>query len=112
MHRPELEPTRATAARLFRCRNEPASGRKAGVNGTRHFILICAAVLILTAIALALLLGFGELGIGVHGGIALALGVLLTMAMAMGLMGLMFLSSRSGRDDEAHASWRHPDQDQ
>ena len=81
------------------------------MNESRHFILICAAVLIVTAIALALLLGFGELGIGVHGGIALTLGVLVTIAIAMGLMGLMFLSSRSGRDDEAHASWRHPDED-
>ena len=72
---------------------------------TRNFILICAGILAATAIALALLLGCGELGIGLHGGIALVLGVMLTMAIAMGLMGLMFLSSRSGRDEAAHSSW-------
>jgi hypothetical protein len=78
---------------------------------TRRFILICAGILMATALALALLLGFGQLGIGVHGAIALVLGVLLTMAIAMGLMGLMFLSSRSGRDDEAHSSWGDPHSD-
>ena len=78
---------------------------------TRRFILICAGILLATALALALLLGFGQLGIGVHGAIALVLGVLLTMAIAMGLMGLMFLSSRSGRDDEAHSSWVDPHSD-
>jgi hypothetical protein len=78
---------------------------------TRNFILICAGILVVTAVGLALLLGFGELGIGLHGAIALVLGVMLTMAIAMGLMGLMFLSSRSGRDDAAHSSWdeRGPD---
>ena len=78
---------------------------------TRRFIVICAGILLATALGLALLLGFGQLCIGVHGAIALLLGVLLTMAMAMGLMGLMFLSSRSGRDDEAHSSWSDPHSD-
>jgi hypothetical protein len=72
---------------------------------TRNFILICLSILAATAVAIALLLAFGELGLGLHGSIALVLGVLVTMAIAMGLMGLMFLSSRSGRDDQAHASW-------
>ena len=31
------------------------------------------------------------------------------MAIAMALMGLMFLSSRSGRDEHAHAAWRQRD---
>lgn len=75
----------------------------------RLFGLICAGILAGTAAALALLIGFGDLGLGVHGAIALALGVLVTMAIAMGLMGLMFLSSRSGRDEEAHAAWDDPD---
>ena len=72
----------------------------------RRFILICLACLALTAVSLVLLLGFGDLEIGMHGSIALMLGVLATMAIAMGLMGLMFLSSRSGRDDAAHTAWR------
>jgi hypothetical protein len=75
----------------------------------RRFILICLACLGLTAVSLALLLGFGDLGIGLHGAIALAVGVLATMAIAMGLMGLMFLSSRSGRDEAAHLAWRERD---
>ena len=78
---------------------------------TFRFILICGGILLATALGLALLLGFGELGIGVHGGIALVLGVLATMAIAMGLMGLMFLSSRTGRDEQAHSSWDKPGPD-
>ena len=77
----------------------------------RRFLLICGAILALAAVALAGLLGFGDLGLGLHGAIALVLGVLLTMAIAMGLMGLMFLSSRSGRDDDAHSSWGDPHSD-
>jgi purine-cytosine permease-like protein len=77
----------------------------------RRFLLICGAILALAAIALAGLLGFGDLGLGLHGAIALVLGVLLTMAIAMGLMGLMFLSSRSGRDEQAHSIWRDRDPD-
>jgi hypothetical protein len=76
-----------------------------------RFILICAGILLATAVGLAVLLTFGGLGLGLHGGIALVLGVMLTMAIAMGLMGLMFLSSRSGRDEQTHSLWedRRPD---
>ena len=56
-----------------------------------------------------LVIAFVDLQIGLHGTIALVLGALLTMAIAMGLMGLMFLSSRSGRDEGAHAAWRQRD---
>jgi hypothetical protein len=75
----------------------------------RRFILICIACLAATAAGLALVVAFVDLQIGLHGTIALMLGVLLTMAIAMGLMGLMFLSSRSGRDEHAHAAWRRRD---
>ena len=75
----------------------------------RRFILICIACLAATAASLALVIAFVDLQIGLHGTIALVLGVLLTMAIAMGLMGLMFLSSRSGRDEGAHAAWRQRD---
>lgn len=75
----------------------------------RLFVLICAGILTGTAVGLALLLGFGDLGLGAHGAVALIMGVLLTMAIAMVLMGLMFLSSRSGRDDEVHAAWNDSD---
>ena len=68
------------------------------MNQTRAFALICAVILALSIVALALLIVFGELGLTLHGSIALMLGTVLTMALAMLLMGLMFFSDRSGRD--------------
>lgn len=78
---------------------------------SKFFILICVALLLVTAAVLAALVAFAELGIGLHGGIALALGVLMTMGMAMGLMGLMFFSNRSGYDEYAHTGWGENDAD-
>jgi hypothetical protein len=75
------------------------------ISWVRSFIVICCAILAVTAVGLALLLGFGELGLGLHGSIALVLGVLLTMALAMGLMGLVFHSSRTGRDEQGCSTW-------
>ncbi len=69
----------------------------------RLFILICTALLAATAAVLIAIVYFGKLGIGIHGAIALVLGALMTMGMAMGLMGLMFLSNRSGHDEDAHS---------
>jgi hypothetical protein len=75
------------------------------ISWMRSFILICCAILAVTAVGLALLLGFGQLGLGLHGSIALVLGVLLTMALAMGLMCLVFHSSRTGCDEQGHSAW-------
>lgn len=43
---------------------------------------------------------FGEVQFGAHGVIALVLGVLLSLALGIGLMFLVFYSSRRGHDDE------------
>ncbi len=40
--------------------------------------------------------------IGVHGWIALILGVIVSLAVGGGLMALVFVSSRRGYDDKAH----------
>ena len=42
---------------------------------------------------------FGEVQFGGHGFIALALGVLLSLVLGIGLMFLVFYSSRHGHDD-------------
>ena len=57
-------------------------------------------------IALVLLLvwamgGFAGGGMGVHGWIALTIGIVLTCALAITLMALVFHSARSGRDESA-----------
>ena len=43
--------------------------------------------------------GFQSLGLDVPGTIALILGVVLTISVAVALMALIFYSNRSGRDD-------------
>jgi len=68
---------------------------------TRIFAIICAGILVATVIGLVLLLVFGNLGLQLQGDIALVLGAVLTMALTMLLMGLVFLSDRSGRDETA-----------
>jgi hypothetical protein len=39
---------------------------------------------------------------GFHGWLAMILGIVFTVIVGCGLMGLMFYSSRYGYDDEAH----------
>jgi hypothetical protein len=57
-----------------------------------------AVVLILLFLGL---FGFRQLGLSLNGAIALTLGIVLTVGLGVGLMGLVFYSDRSGRDDVA-----------
>ena len=45
--------------------------------------------------------GLGDSGISAAGWVALALGVVVTLALGIGLMALVFISSRRGFDDPA-----------
>ena len=78
------------------------------MNQTRAFALICAAILACAAAGLALLMLLGDLGLTPHGYIALTLGVLVTLALTMVLMGLVFFSSRSGKDHGVYSHWKDP----
>ncbi|HTP84070.1 MAG TPA: hypothetical protein VMQ11_14065 [Alphaproteobacteria bacterium] len=55
------------------------------------------------AVALVLLFlgffGFRQLGLSLNGAIALTLGIVLSIGLAVGLMALIFYSNRSGRDE-------------
>jgi uncharacterized membrane protein len=60
----------------------------------------------------------GEVEIGPHGWIAIALGAALIFLVGAGLMALMFFSARRGYDERAHEAdrshadhWRRPDED-
>ncbi len=46
-------------------------------------------------------ISMGEVEVSPHGFLALALGVLLSLALGIGLMVLVFYSSRHGHDDDA-----------
>lgn len=49
-----------------------------------------------------ILAGLDSVSIGVHGWIALVLGVIFSLAVGGGLMALVFISSRRGHDEKVH----------
>lgn len=56
-----------------------------------------------------LLSAWDAVQIGVHGWIALSLGVVLSLVVGGGLMALVFISSRRGYDDKAHLAPKESD---
>ena len=66
------------------------------------------AVALGSILLLAVILGLrswislAEVDLGFHGMVALVLGVALSLALGIGLMGLVFYSNRSGYDERAH----------
>jgi dipeptide/tripeptide permease len=63
-------------------------------------VSIAAAVVLIIAIVIATMwAGIGESEISLAGWLAMGLGVLLTLALGIGLMALVFISSRRGYDD-------------
>ncbi len=69
----------------------------------RTYIIACAGVAGFVFVALALFVAFVDLGMSMLGIVALFIGALLTIALAMLLMGLVFVSSRGGRDAAVYA---------
>jgi len=71
----------------------------------RNAVLVVSVLLgLLIAAAAAAYAGWRDLDgveIGFHGWVALGLGVGITLALGIGLMSLVFYSSRHGYDDEA-----------
>lgn len=70
----------------------------------RTYITICAGVLALAFVALVLLVSFADLGLSGHGITALFIGALLAIALAMVLMGLLFMSDRGGYDANTYGA--------
>lgn len=70
-----------------------------------HRLLLPVILLALLAIAgmaaATIWSGMADIRLGVHGWIALGLGVFFTLAIGGGLMALVFYSSRRGFDDHA-----------
>ena len=61
--------------------------------------LACAVVLVLGFLIAALWVGIGDSEISGAGWLAMGLGVVVTLALGIGLMALVFISSRRGYDD-------------
>ncbi len=66
----------------------------------RFFLGVCAAIVALALLGVWALRGFDTFGMGFHGILALLLGAILSSAVGIGLMALVFFSNRSGHDDE------------
>ena len=63
-------------------------------------IVIAAAVLLTVVIAVANLWdAIGDSGISAAGWVAMGLGIIVTLALGIGLMALVFISSRRGYDE-------------
>ncbi len=64
-----------------------------------RFTAVCSALVIAVLAALWFSGVFGDLGLSLHGTIALFIGVTLTTVVGVGLMALLFYSDRSRHDD-------------
>jgi len=85
---------------------------KVSSSGIRSYAVVCAGVMVVVVVGLILLVSFADLGLSGHGIAALLIGAVVTVALAMVLMGLVFLSDRGGRDADVHeaGSGRSPDE--
>jgi hypothetical protein len=59
----------------------------------------CAVVLVLGFLIAALWIGIGDSEISSAGWLAMGLGVIVTLGLGIGLMALVFISSRRGYDE-------------
>ncbi|MGH6883886.1 hypothetical protein [Hypericibacter sp.] len=78
----------------------------------RTYVAICAGVLTLVVVALILIVTFGDFGLSGHGVAALFIGTLVTVALTMVLMGLIFVSDRGGQDASVYSTHIETDADE
>ena len=62
-------------------------------------VVVAIVVVVVFAAAASLWLGLGDSEISAAGWVAMVLGVLATLALGIGLMALVFISSRRGFDE-------------
>ena len=72
------------------------------MNKASSWLAVGGVVLFVAAVAAIAVVNWrdiGDVGIDLNGWIALALGVLVTLALGIGLMSLVFISNRRGYDE-------------
>ena len=69
-----------------------------------RFILASVGFVVLAVLLFWAIGGFGELGFSAKGLVALTLGFLFRVGLAIALMALVFFSQPSGRDDETNGA--------
>jgi hypothetical protein len=69
---------------------------------TALLVIVWAVLLVAAgAVAVHLWSELDDVSLGLHGWLALGLGVVLSLALGIGLMALVFMSARRGYDDAA-----------
>jgi hypothetical protein len=82
----------------------PAAGQMNPTKALRNWVAVvvaAAAVLVVVIVIASFWAGLGEAEISLAGWLAMGLGVILTLALGIGLMALVFISSRRGYDEIA-----------
>jgi dipeptide/tripeptide permease len=80
----------------------PAGGRKTPTKALRNWVPMAIAAVAVSAVAVVIASfwsGLGKSEISLAGWIAMGLGIILTLALGIGLMALVFISSRRGYDE-------------
>jgi hypothetical protein len=76
------------------------------MRGAFVLTILVSLLLVCTGLAYWAWRELGEVAIGIHGWVALALGAAITFALGAGLMALMFFSARRGYDERAREADR------
>lgn len=66
----------------------------------RVFLIACPVLVAVVLVGAWAVQGFDSFGLSLPGLLAMIAGAVLTSAVAIGLMALVFLSNRSGHDDD------------
>jgi hypothetical protein len=88
----------STSARLIVMQNLLFAGNSAAV------VIAVALVLVVGVVVVTLWTGIGDSDISPAGWIAMGFGVIITLALGIGLMALVFISNRRGYDELGRTS--------
>ncbi len=85
--------------------SRPGDAKATGSRSALIAVVIAGLVLLMVVIYAAVALsGIGEVEMSAAGWAAMALGVVLTLALGLGLMSLVFISNRRGYDERGGPS--------
>jgi len=85
------------------------------VSQMKKILIIAASVLAIGAISfwgLTVLVSIQGVELSIHGKIAMAIGILFTLGMGIGLMSLVFYSNKHGHDESVYHSADQVDGDE
>ncbi len=80
----------------------------------KKIFIIAASILAIGAISfwgLTVLVSIQDVELSIHGKIAMAIGILFTLGIGIGLMSLVFYSNKHGHDDSVYHSADQVDED-